>query len=71
MPQQIQTMSKDMLMIVGVRDKMRQQWDEDICRNQVAHRVVNRVHGVDNVLTLLKKVDFANNNYYLFSNFPL
>ena len=48
--------SRDHLMIITVRDKMRRQWDEDIVRNHMARNVCAHVALVDNSLTLLKKV---------------
>ena len=45
-----------MLCIQQVREKMAQQWNEDIDRSKMAKRVYANVTKVDNHLTLLKKV---------------
>ena len=47
-----------MLCIQQVREKMAQQWHEDIDRSKMAKRVYASVTKVDNHLTLLKKVTF-------------
>lgn len=44
-----------MLCIQQVREKMAQQWDEDIVRNKLAKRVNLAVNKLDTELTLMKK----------------
>jgi len=55
-----------MLCIQQVREKMAQQWDDDIVRNKVAKRVNLAVNKLDNELTLMKKE--TRNHAFLLSN---
>merc|ERR1719233_904336 len=50
-----QPMSKDMLCIVQVREKMAEQWDADIQRNRLAKTVCNDAHKLDFHVTMLKR----------------
>ena len=45
-----------MLCIQVVREKMRQQMEDDVERSKKAKQVVQFAHRVDNHVTLLKKV---------------
>merc|ERR1711990_659652 len=53
----VQVLSKDQLKIQQVREKMRQQWDDDITRNKLAKRVLLSAHKLDMEITMMKRDD--------------